>query len=232
MNNRTRPTRELVCLHPSLHSKPSQGGKDKQYFYWYFEAQNNPSTAPVLLWMTGGPGCSSELALLFENGPCTANADGVVWDPGETVPRSLIPDVPLPLGKTTTPNPYSWNQNANLLYIDQPAGVGFSTGAASMFEWIIKDILNVVSSTRSVPILSGDADHNETQVAEDMYNFLHDFFNGNPDLNNRALYIFGEVGDFHPTHSVIEPQFSLFTPYHSPTGATTRRPRLRASARA
>lgn len=55
---------------------PEQGGKDKQYFYWFFEAQQNPDKAPVVLWMTGGPGCSSELALLFENGPCTPNADG------------------------------------------------------------------------------------------------------------------------------------------------------------
>ena len=29
----------------------------KHYFYWFFEARNQPETAPVLLWMTGGPGC-------------------------------------------------------------------------------------------------------------------------------------------------------------------------------
>jgi len=121
------------------------GGVDKNYFYWYFEAQENPETAPVLLWMTGGPGCSSMLALLYENGPCTANSDG----------------------KTTTPNPYSWNQKANMIYIDQPCGVGFSVCA------------------------SGDEDRNEAQVATDMFNFMHDFYDGN-NLGNRPLYIFGE----------------------------------------
>ncbi|EDQ86217.1 uncharacterized protein MONBRDRAFT_38492 [Monosiga brevicollis MX1] len=122
-----------------------EGGKNKNYFFWYFQSRNDPSTDPVILWMTGGPGCSSELAMLFENGPCSANADG----------------------KTTTNNPYSWNTKANLVYIDQPVGVGFSYGDAS------------------------DADHNESMVAEDMYHFLHEFYEAF-DLGDRPLYIFGE----------------------------------------
>jgi len=56
--------------------------------------------------MTGGPGCSSEVALFGENGPCAVNEAGT----------------------NTTTNPYSWNSNANLLYIDQPTGTGFSFG--------------------------------------------------------------------------------------------------------
>jgi hypothetical protein len=42
-------------------------------FYWFFESQSNPQTDPFVLWLTGGPGCASELALLFENGPYTVN---------------------------------------------------------------------------------------------------------------------------------------------------------------
>ena len=56
--------------------------------------------------MTGGPGCSSEVALFGENGPCQVNADGT----------------------DTITNPYSWNSNATVIYIDQPAGTGFSYG--------------------------------------------------------------------------------------------------------
>lgn len=81
-------------------------GFDKNYFYWFFEARNAPATAPLVLWMTGGPGCSSEVALFGENGPCSVNAGG----------------------NDTITNPYSWNTNANLLYIDQPTGTGFSYG--------------------------------------------------------------------------------------------------------
>ena len=41
----------------------------KEYYYWFVESQNDPSTDPVLLWMQGGPGCSGLLGFWQENGP-------------------------------------------------------------------------------------------------------------------------------------------------------------------
>ncbi|CAI0452816.1 unnamed protein product [Linum tenue] len=38
-------------------------------FYFFFESRVNNSNAPVVIWLTGGPGCASELALFYENGP-------------------------------------------------------------------------------------------------------------------------------------------------------------------
>ena len=78
----------------------------KNYYFWMYESKHNVATDPVVLWLTGGPGCSSVLALLSENGPCTVNPDGA----------------------STTSNPYAWNQNATVIWLDQPAGVGFSYG--------------------------------------------------------------------------------------------------------
>jgi carboxypeptidase C (cathepsin A) len=72
-------------------------------FYWCFESQNDPSTDPVIFWLTGGPGCSSQLALLFENGPFTVSSS-----------------------ETLVPNPSSWNNKATVCWIDQPAGTGYS----------------------------------------------------------------------------------------------------------
>ena len=42
------------------------GTKDAHLFYWFFESRGEPSKDPVVLWLTGGPGCSSELALFVE----------------------------------------------------------------------------------------------------------------------------------------------------------------------
>ncbi|KAK8574529.1 hypothetical protein V6N13_034210 [Hibiscus sabdariffa] len=43
---------------------------DARMFYFFFESRNSKED-PVVIWLTGGPGCSSELALFYENGPFT-----------------------------------------------------------------------------------------------------------------------------------------------------------------
>ncbi|KAF9045221.1 alpha/beta-hydrolase [Panaeolus papilionaceus] len=78
----------------------------KSIWFWFFAARKNPSTAPVALWFNGGPGSSSMIGLFQEHGPCRINNDT----------------------KTVSLNPYSWNNEVNMLYIDQPVGVGFSHG--------------------------------------------------------------------------------------------------------
>ncbi len=40
----------------------------RHLFFWFFESRSSPSTDPFVLWMTGGPGCSSLVALFYENG--------------------------------------------------------------------------------------------------------------------------------------------------------------------
>ncbi|XP_031120819.1 serine carboxypeptidase II-2 isoform X2 [Ipomoea triloba] len=74
-------------------------------FYWFFEAVEDPSSKPIVLWLNGGPGCSSiAFGLGEEVGPFHVEKDG----------------------KTLYWNPYSWNLAANLLFVDSPVGVGYS----------------------------------------------------------------------------------------------------------
>ncbi|KLO15312.1 alpha/beta-hydrolase [Schizopora paradoxa] len=75
----------------------------RHLFFYFFESRNDPGNDDVLLWTNGGPGGSSSLGLFMELGPC--NIAG---------PNS------------TKYNPHSWNSNANIFFIDQPVGTGFS----------------------------------------------------------------------------------------------------------
>lgn len=77
--------------------------EDKHFFYWFFESRNDPKNDPVILWLNGGPGCSSMTGLFFELGPSS-------------------------IGSQIKPiyNDFSWNSNASVIFLDQPVNVGFS----------------------------------------------------------------------------------------------------------
>ncbi|BGP14624.1 hypothetical protein JCM10213_002208 [Rhodosporidiobolus nylandii] len=116
-------------------------------FFWAFESRNDPETDPVVLWLNGGPGCSSFIGLLQELGPCKIQPNG---EPGY--------------------NPYSWNNNATVIFLDQPTGVGFSYGE--------KDAPKVWTTEAA---------------AEDLFAFLHIFFATFADkFGKSALHIAGE----------------------------------------
>lgn len=49
-------------------------------FYIFFESQNSKND-PVVIWLTGGPGCGSEMALFYENGPYQITRNlSLVWN--------------------------------------------------------------------------------------------------------------------------------------------------------
>jgi len=136
----------------------------RSLFYWFVESQNNPSTDPVVLWLNGGPGCSSLDGFLYEHGPFRFDRSGTgnIYAHNDTL-RS---------------NPFAWNQVANMIYLEAPAGVGFS-----------------YSNT------SSDYYTNDNKTAIDNYQFLLNFFASYPEFAANDFYIAGEsyAGIYVPT---------------------------------
>ncbi|EOA30599.1 hypothetical protein CARUB_v10013730mg [Capsella rubella] len=83
--------------------------EEVQLFYYFIKSERNPEEDPLLLWLSGGPGCSSISGLLYENGPMTVKHE---------VYNGTLPS----LVSAT----YSWTKISSIIYLDQPVGTGFS----------------------------------------------------------------------------------------------------------
>ncbi|CDO70637.1 hypothetical protein BN946_scf184756.g3 [Trametes cinnabarina] len=98
---------ELVCYYSSSGGIPPLLMLNARF--WFFEARENPETAPLTLWLQGGPGSSGLVGLYQEHGPCRINNDTT----------------------SVSYNPFSWNNVSNMIYLDQPIPAGFSQGSKS-----------------------------------------------------------------------------------------------------
>lgn len=83
--------------------------KAKNLYYYFVTSEGNATKDPVVLWLNGGPGCSSFDGFVYEHGPFNFEA-------GKTA--GSLPKLYL--------NPYSWTKVSNIIYLDSPAGVGLS----------------------------------------------------------------------------------------------------------
>jgi len=137
------------CMYSGNIGLPSSGG-DKSIFYWLVESERGNATDksgdnddPLVLWFNGGPSCSSLIGLFHELGP---------FYPTEQ--------------HTLARNANGWNRNANVLFVDSPAGVGFST---------------------SKPGSTGD-----DQTAQEALEFLQGFLAEHPEYSGRPVWLAGE----------------------------------------
>jgi len=99
---------------------PASSDASKQIFYWLFEPDfdtnsnnNRPDTdeVPLIIWLNGGPGCTSLVGLFIENGPLR-------FKPNREASGGNY---------QLESNPYSWHKApAWVLYVDQPVGTGLS----------------------------------------------------------------------------------------------------------
>jgi len=109
----------------------------------FFESRNDPKNDPVVLWLNGGPGCSSLTGLFMELGPSSIDENIKVVH-----------------------NPYSWNNNASVIFLDQPVNVGYS--------------------------YSGGAVSNTVAAGKDVYALLTLFFEQFPEYAHQDFHISGE----------------------------------------
>ncbi|CAA7405911.1 unnamed protein product [Spirodela intermedia] len=126
------------------------GGAGRALFYYLAEAAGgDPSSRPLLLWFNGGPGCSSlGFGAMEELGPFRVRSDG----------------------RTLFRNPFAWNSVANVLFLESPAGVGYSYS-------------NTTADYRSC----GDR-----RSAADTLVFLVNWLERFPEYKRRDLYVAGE----------------------------------------
>nr|POE98089.1 serine carboxypeptidase 24 [Quercus suber] len=142
-------------------------------FYWLTEATSFPEKKPLVLWLNGGPGASSvAFGASEEIGPFRINSTG----------SSLYL------------NEYSWNREANLLFLESPAGVGFS-------------YTNTSSNLK---------DHGDKRTAEDALVFLIRWMSRFPQYKHREFYIAGEsyAGHYVPqlAEKIVEYNKALLQP--------------------
>ncbi|KAG2222845.1 hypothetical protein INT45_000460 [Circinella minor] len=122
---------------------------DDHLFFTFFESSLRSTTVmkketgPLVLWLNGGPGCSSFTSAMSELGPCVVNSNNGV-----------------------TKNPYSWNTNSNIVFVDQPANTGYSHGSYRV--------------------------KNSKEAAHDIFIFLQLFLIAFPELSKSQLHVAGE----------------------------------------
>ena len=141
----------------------------RYYHYWLVTSEQDPEKAPVVFWFNGGPGASSLLGYFTEQGPFNVN------------------DESLKINKTSIPvpfyNKYTWAKVSNIIFLESPAGVGFS-----------------YCNGPQGPINSCP-DWNDTLVAQDNHAIIQQFFKGYSEWMENPFYIFGEsyAGIYVPT---------------------------------
>lgn len=165
-------------------------GEDLQIFYYFVESERNPSDDPLIIWITGGPGCSSPRTFFYYIGPLKfdyANSDG------------KLPQLEV--------NPYSWSKVSSVIFIDPP-GSGFTYTkskatyrnsdtlmAASVYEFLMKWLENHPQFLNNPLYISG-VSYSGLSVPVMVQNIINGNEAGNdPKLNIKGYLIGNPLTD-------------------------------------
>ncbi|CAA6657086.1 unnamed protein product [Spirodela intermedia] len=172
-------------------------GDGEKLFYYFVESfSRDAHSLPVLLWINGGPGCSSVGSGAFlQHGPFSVNDDG----------------------KTLRANPDAWASVANIIYLDTPVNVGlsYSDDKDTALYDDTKTTLGCLKFYRANPLyLAGDGyagivlprlaelilEHNNRAGAKDAVVNIKKLILGNPTIDAES-----ELGviDFQWIHGLV-----------------------------
>lgn len=140
-------------IYAGLVPMSQKGGNDGELYFMMFDAAEKVHEDTLIVWLNGGPGCSSFAGgLFFEMGPVAVP----LRPAGYMGSTKLAPLVP---------NEYAWTKASAVMYLEQPAGVGFSTGVAP---------------------------ESEDDLSSDFYSFINNFYDIFTEFRDKRLYIVGE----------------------------------------
>ncbi len=138
--------------HGYLHVE--KGEQPTELYYLLFKSRDKNPNAPLIWFFEGGPGMSSLHAVFYQNGPFRLNKD-----------------------MTLSKNEFSFNNIADVLYVDQPLGTGYSNCTdKSLFP------------------------HDESVIAEDLISFFHNFLEEHKEYRGRPMYL---VSQSYGSHFVL-----------------------------
>ncbi|KAI3342434.1 Alpha/Beta hydrolase protein [Ustulina deusta] len=137
------PEGDVVKMHAGhIEITPEQNGN---MFFWHFQNKHIANKQRTIIWLNGGPGCSSEDGAMMEIGPYRLkDADTLQYNNG------------------------SWNEFANLLFVDNPVGTGFSYVDTNSYV------------------------HELDEMASQFITFLEKWYRLFPEYEHDDIYIAGE----------------------------------------
>lgn len=152
------------CESGFLHLGPSRN--DGELYYMLFQSRDQNPTAPLVWFFEGGPGMTVMHAVFYQNGPFRLHKD-----------------------LSVTKNEFSFNNIADVLYVDQPLGTGFSN----------------VTNSSWIP-------HHESVIVADLLKFMDAFMERHPEYHHRPMYL---VSQAYGSHFVL-PLATAFSKSQSP----------------
>lgn len=158
-------------------------GASREYgelYYILFKSRDENPNAPLIWFFEGGPGQSSMHGLFYQNGPFRLVKDHLVR------------------------NEYSLNNIADVLYLDQPLGTGFSN----------------CTNTSHVP-------HHETVIVNDLVHFINAFEEIHPEYHQRPLYLFSQGYGSHFVLPLAKKLLDGFAPLANVQGIALGNPVIR-----